>query len=534
MLNFAGFAVEFVIVAVIVILQFYYFGANVRKRKQLKSIFSEDIDSHLSAVQNEEGVTQIDIDDVESTLLTDDIIAPINSYLDKNKGATDYHIIKDLTDRACDKVQDEVDSYNPVPLYLGLCGTMLGIILGIFFLWLSGGLDSLLASNIIKDGMDADAIKQAEDAARASASNGIQHLLGGVVIAMFASLCGVILTVVGTHQTKDAVASNEAGRNKFLSWIQTNLLPRMSGDVVSTLGVFYTNLNRFNRTFSENSRNLKSAFEDIQKAYKGQTEYTKELNKLDIAKAQLAFSALGNATEKINDLNSFLQGSSQYLASVVALTEKLDTADSRTKAIERMGQFFESEIEQISARKALLSEAVGKIDLNLKNSIDGLKDTSNTEVAKFQAHLNKLYLDFQKAVEDQQELLEKKLTESSLYLEQFKRLETIEGQLSKLLTGELFTEKEDSKIEKLKTQVEKLDRIESAINRLSETMSKRSSGIPQNVVQQSLFDTPQQPQDLKVKVNLPVPRWLAFTTCGVLIAAGLFSILYPLLLKFLV
>ncbi len=532
MLNFAGFAVEFIIVAVIVILQFYYFRANVKKRKQLKSIFPDDIDTHLSAEQNEEGVTQIAVENIDNELLTDEIIDPINSYLDKNKGATDYHIIKDLTDRACDKVQDEVDSYNPVPLYLGLCGTMLGIIMGIFFLWLSGGLDSLLASNIIKEGMDAAAINAAEEAARASASNGIQHLLGGVAIAMFASLCGVILTVIGTHQTKDAVASNEAGRNKFLSWVQTNLLPRMSGDVVSTLGVFYTNLNKFNRTFSQNSRELKSAFEEIQNAYKGQTEYTKELNKLDIAKAQLAFSALGNATEKINDLNAFLQGSSQYLSSVVALTEKLDTADSRTKAIERMGQFFESEIEQISARKALLSEAVGKIDLNLKNSIEGLKDTSNNEVAKFQGHLNKLYLDFQKAVEDQQELLEKKLTESSLYMEQFKRLETIEGQLANLLTGELFTEKEDAQIAKLEAQIGKLERIEAAINRLSEIMSKRSAAVPQTVTQQSLFDNP-QPQDLKVKVNLPVPRWLAFTTCGVLIAAGLFSIIYPLLLKIL-
>ena len=526
MLNFAGFAVEFVIVAVIVILQIYYFEANVKKRKELRTIFSDDIDSHLAAVQNEDGVTQIAIDNVESELLIEEIIDPINSYLDKNKGATDYHIIKDLTDRACDKVQDEVDSYNPVPLYLGLCGTMLGIILGIFFLWLSGGLDSLLASNIIKDGMDADAIKLAESSARTSASNGIQHLLGGVAIAMFASLCGVILTVIGTHQTKDAVAANEEGRNKFLSWIQTNLLPRMSGDVVSTLGVFYTNLNRFNRTFSQNSRDLQSAFEDIQKAYKGQTEYTRELNKLDIAKAQLAFSALGDATEKIN---SFLQGSSQYLASVVALAEKLDTADSRTKAIERMGQFFESEIEQISARKALLSEAVGKIDLNLKNSIDGLKDSSNTEVAKFQGHLNKLYLDFQKAIEDQQELLEKKLNESSLYLEQFKRLETIEGQLSSLLSSSVFTEKEDSQIAKLETQIGKLERIEGAINRLSETMSKRSAGVPQTVYQPSLFDSPQQPKDLKVKVNLPIPRWLAYATCGVLIIAGLFSILYPLL-----
>ena len=145
-------------------------------------------------------------------------------------------------------------------------------------------------------------------------------------------------------------------------------------------------------------------------------------------------------------------------------------------------------------------------------------------------HLNKLYVGFQKAVEDQQELLEKKLTESSLYMEQFKRLETIEGQLANLLTGELFTEKEDAQIAKLEAQIGKLERIEAAINRLSETMSKRSAAVPQTVTQQSLFDNP-QPQDLKVKVNLPVPRWLAFTTCGVLIAAGLFSIIYPLLLK---
>lgn len=525
MLNFAGFAVEFIIVAVIVILQFYYFGANVRKRKQLKSIFPDDIDTHLSAVQNEEGVTQIAIDSEDNELLTDEIIDPINSYLDKNKGATDYHIIKDLTDRACDKIQDEVDSYNPVPLYLGLCGTMLGIIMGIFFLWLSGGLDSLLASNIIKEGMEAAAINAAEEAARASASNGIQHLLGGVAIAMFASLCGVVLTVIGTHQTKDAVASNEAGRNKFLSWIQTNLLPRMSGDVVSTLGVFYTNLNKFNRTFSQNSRELKSAFEEIQNAYKGQTEYAKELNKLDIVKAQKAFSALGNATEKINDLNSFLKNSSQYLSSVVALNDKLDLADSRTKAIEKMGLFFQNEIEQISARKAILSEFVGKIDLNLQNSIKGLQESTDTEISKLQTHLNKIYLDFQTAVEDQQKLLKDKLTESNLYLEQFKRLKTIEDLLGKLVTSEMFISKEDTKISKFDTQITKLNNIENAISRLTDSLSSLTNVVPQNmIVQPVVSDTSQSSPNYRIKINLPIPRWLAFTTCGVLIVAGVIYI----------
>lgn len=521
-INIIGFVLEFGFVAVIVLLQFWFFGVNSKKRRQLKKIFPEDINSHLSAAKDLEGVTQIDVQDIDSDIFRNEIIEPINSYLEKNKGATDYHIIKDLSDRACDKIQDEVDSYNPIPLYLGLCGTMLGIIFGIVFLWLGGGLDSLLASASSTTSVSGD-----------SASQGIQHLLGGVAVAMIASLFGVILTIVGTHQTKDAVAANETGRNQFLSWIQSNLLPKMSGDVVSTLGVFYSNLNEFNGTFAQNSRELKSAFQSIQEAYKGQTEYTKELNKLDIAKAQMAFAALGSATDKINDLNAFLQGSSQYLASVVALTDKLDTADSRTKAIERMGQFFQDEIEQINTRKAILSETVGKIDLNLQQSLKGLQDSTNSEVAKLQDHLNKVYLDFQKAVEEQQDLLEKKLSESSLYLEQFNRLETIEGQLDKLLTSEAFAGKADAEIAKLDTQIGRLDRIEAAINRLAEIMSKRPAATAQGVREATLFDNPQHPQDVKVKVNLPVPRWLAFTTCGVLIAAGLFSIVYPLLIKFL-
>ena len=120
-----------------------------------------------------------------------------------------------------------------------------------------------------------------------------------------------------------------------------------------------------------------------------------------------------------------------------------------------------------------------------------------------------------------------------MYLEQFKRLETIQGQLDKLLTSEVFAGKIDTEITKLDTQIGKLDRIETAINKLAEIVAKRPAAVVQGAREATLFDSPQQPQDLKVKVNLPVPRWLAFTTCGVLIAAGLFSIIYPLLVKFL-
>jgi len=504
-LDIIGFIVEFGIVAVIIPFQFAFFRANKKKRAILGKIFPSKVEDAFSVDKDEYGVAQLKVTGESNSTLEEDIINPINSYLRENKGATDYHILKDLTDRACDKIQEEVDSYNPVPLYLGLCGTMLGIITGIFFLWIGGGLDALLASSASGAG-NADA-----------ASQGIQHLLGGVAIAMAASFVGVLMTVFGTRATKNAVACNEEGRNRFLSWIQCNLLPQMSSDVVSTLGVFYRNLNNFNNVFSQNSRELKSAFEQIQRAYQGQTEYTKELNKLDIDKAQRAFASLGDATQRINDLNVFLKDSSSYISKIIALNDKLDTADARTKAIEEMGTFFKNEIEQISARKSMLSESVGKIDLALQTALTGLQTSSTEQAGKLQEHLAKVFVDFQKAVDEQQRLLTEKLAESSGLLAQFKRLEAIENKLAKL-------DRLDDVIASVNGLGGKLDSLQSVMKSSVSSIKNGSVSSP------TLFDGGMD-RDVNVDVKYPMPAWLAYTTCGVLIIAGVFSIMFPILVK---
>lgn len=50
--------------------------------------------------------------------------------------------MKDVVERYCDAEEEEINIQQPIPLYLGLMGTMVGIIVGIGFIAVSGGLSS--------------------------------------------------------------------------------------------------------------------------------------------------------------------------------------------------------------------------------------------------------------------------------------------------------------------------------------------------------------------------------------------------------
>ena len=82
-------------------------------------------------------------------VVLDEILRSINNYLANNKGnVSDFHLMKDIVDRNCDSVEEEINTQIPVPLYLGLIGTMTGILVGIGYLWISGDLNALLSSSI--------------------------------------------------------------------------------------------------------------------------------------------------------------------------------------------------------------------------------------------------------------------------------------------------------------------------------------------------------------------------------------------------
>mgnify|MGYP001369370290 FL=1 len=157
----------------------------------------------------------------------DKIVNSINMYLLRNKGAvSDFNLIKDIADRNIDAVDEEIHSLLPVPLYLGLMGTMIGIVIGLFFM---PGIN------------DADF------------ENAINILIDGVKIAMVASFTGLLCTVyLSGWEYKGARLFSETSKNDFFSWVQTQLLPVLSQNISSSIYSLQANLLKFNDTFSAN------------------------------------------------------------------------------------------------------------------------------------------------------------------------------------------------------------------------------------------------------------------------------------------
>ena len=119
-----------IIISGIVIWQILSFISNRKKLLTFKSIFP-DLQSHFELVQDETTNYVLGIKTHHKNDILEVIISSLNKYLINNKGAvSDFHLMKDIVDRNCDAKEEEIHTQIPVPLYLGLTGTMLGILIG--------------------------------------------------------------------------------------------------------------------------------------------------------------------------------------------------------------------------------------------------------------------------------------------------------------------------------------------------------------------------------------------------------------------
>jgi hypothetical protein len=287
----------------------------------------------------------------------------INEYVNANKdGISDFHLMKDIVDRNCDAKEEEIQSQIPVPLYLGLVGTMVGILVGILYLWLSGGLRDLLTGG-------------------ETGAEGVEALLGGVAIAMISSILGIVLTTIGSSIFRKTKHFLERNKHGFLCEIQTELLPTLSTDVSSSLILMSQNLQNFNNEFSRNTINFSNVVLSVNSASENVTRTLTLLQELDvqrIAKANIdVYGKLKNCTEEIGELAQYLNDVNQYLSNVRALNEKLDVYEKRTQFIEHASKFYAKHekwlAENYDEANRTLQDVAGKYNAAIETTFSAIK-----------------------------------------------------------------------------------------------------------------------------------------------------------------
>ena len=374
-----GYVIVGAVVIVLICFQLKYFFANWKLIKEVQNLFPvsrqlfvsqtsmamKDGNSEVESDKDGIKISQIvSVDNCKDRETFQNILCSINNYLYKNKGAaSDFMLIRDIVERNCDSKEEEINTQTPIPLYIGLMGTMTGIIIGIGRTAVLGGGFSTFINN---------------------PEQAIGELMGGVAIAMIASLDGIILTTVSSLMSKTSKSKLEAGKNEFYSWIQAQLLPVLSGNMVNTLQLLQQNLSSFNDSFSSNIGRMENALKDMSGSFDDQLKILELLKNLDIKRMATAnvtvLQQFEKSTANFQQFVSYISQTSTYLQAVKQLNDKVGEYVSQTSALTNLSNYFQEENDYFQSRRSEVNQAVVKVDDILKKSFRALQDNAEQEI----------------------------------------------------------------------------------------------------------------------------------------------------------
>lgn len=389
------------IVVFLIALQVYIFWKNLQQMKAFRRTFGEPGRSvSYTAKKNENGQV-IGIRSSFSNPYYFRIEDSIGEYLEANVGGTiDFQLIKDAVDRNCDSIEEDTNAQIPLPLYIGLAGTMLGIIIGIGYLWLTGQLDALLDL-----GQTSNSDINATNEVLQGGSDGIKTLLSGVAMAMIASISGLTFTTIATWIFKGIKLEVEIGKNRFFTWMQSNLLPEVANDTVDAFRKLGKTLGRFNTDFSRNSEAFGKTMDRILGVNSTQNQLLSNVETMNTQIEQMSqrnlavANRLSGVMSVLDDFATYVQSINGYTTALQGFTEQFNDEVDRLNVLEEMKEFFELQGERLKREEDQLKKGMAKLDNaliegtgQLKNrftsSNDDLKKLMTQQKDQFQTLLN--------------------------------------------------------------------------------------------------------------------------------------------------
>ena len=332
-----GNIISLIIAVIFLIIQRYYFLKTKGYRVLYADFFKKQGEySKTSLSIGQEDYPQLVEVGISNSDLNE-LIKEINNYVVKTRGTTDFSVIQNKVERKLNMRYDQSMSLLSFPTYLGLMGTFLGVFLGIFMF--NSGFDS--AGNISDDS--------------------IKNLLSGVLVSMFTSLIGLIMTTINNAKAGGARAKIEQDKNEFYDYVQTELMPTLNVSLVSAIGKLHNTVDCFEPAFNKVIDKFQQTFDKCTTAFGNNFEN-------NVKAVAGAVSAMGENMDKINTNIQYQKELIQTMKSdeVAKGMERYITASNGFVSITQSLNKFEE------ARRMMLAAAQESI--NLQNAYaDSLK-----------------------------------------------------------------------------------------------------------------------------------------------------------------
>ncbi|MBC6991494.1 hypothetical protein [Hymenobacter sp. BT491] len=250
-----------------------------------------------------------------------EILVDTNDYLRHNKGAAaDFGILKDISERQSEVLENAVLANVATPLYLGLLGTFLGVILGLVG----------IARNGVTD------------------ENALTPFLTGVLIAMTGSFVGLLLTLLGNGLVRAARHQLDQRQNNYYTFLQARLLPILHSDMASSLTNLKAVLDAFNQDFVGKVTLFEPIMDKLTDNIRVQSNFLEALDKIgydQMAKANIAvFEKVRESAELFGQFTGYQQQLNKMLADGTQTAQQVSSILDRLVGFERginnVGQYI--------------------------------------------------------------------------------------------------------------------------------------------------------------------------------------------------
>lgn len=422
-----------VIIIAIICIQIFFFVKNLLRMNQFSKIFSEESSWRL---RRNEQTNLVDGVYGAGNTIFESIKNSINKYLGNNSGSViDFGLLKDAVDRHCDSVENDIATQTPIPLYWGLAGTMAGVIIGLTDLLKSDAILTLMGSS---GGVINVASK--------NAATGINALLSGVAWAMLASIIGILLTTANSLLFKRCKLKEESGKNSFLAWMQSELLPELPSDTSQALNNLVKNLNKFNNTFRENTSNLGDALNAVNQSYAIQADIIKAVHDMDVMKMAKAnvrvLQELKECTDKLEAFNEYLNDIEGYTTAIHRFESQFGEQADRLHILEEIRDFFRR-------HKSEIAKTTADADRTLQESLENIKESTSENVNEMQKRFVEQSEHFKKILEDEKEAFERFMTQlNAQFSAQMSHMPQLAKQLEEISSIPVRLDKLIDKMEK--------------------------------------------------------------------------------------